>query len=223
MEIKALCSALIDLIFPPRCIFCDTVIPSGDRSCGHCEENIRRSGSVKYMNVPETGKTIRCTVPYFYSGAVRDAIIRFKFQNQKHIALFFAVEMLAGIKKNYCLAEFDLITSVPVSAERYQTRGYNQSELLSREIAAKSGLPYYELLEKITDNREQHKLSEKERKKNVLGVYRPLHAEMLAGKKILLVDDIVTTGATLCECAKTLLRNGAEDVSCAAIAEVPIE
>ncbi|HEX3038672.1 MAG TPA: ComF family protein [Caproiciproducens sp.] len=220
MGFKKAFGAFIDLIFPPRCVFCGAVVPGGLPVCKACEGHIPYARAIKYMNIPDTGKTIICTVPYSYSGQVRESIIRFKFQNQKQFASFFAEKVAEQIRIGYPDIRFDMVTCVPISAKRRKTRGYNQSELIAADAALRLGLPYRECLAKVSDNREQHKLSEKERRRNVRGVYRQLCAEETAGKRVLLIDDIVTTGATLCECASVLYRNGAEEVACAAIAQV---
>jgi competence protein ComFC len=222
MKVKNALSALMDLLFPPRCIFCREVIPSGAQICKKCGEEISHINAVKYMNVPEAGKAILCIVPYPYSGQVRQSIIRFKFQGQKQFASFYGEKIGELIQKSKLNLQFDVITSVPISAQRRKLRGYNQSELIARTVAGQIDLPYRDYLIKTTDNKEQHKLSEKERLKNVRGVYRSLHQEEFFGKRILLVDDIVTTGATLSECALVLLRGGAKEVSCAAVAQVVI-
>ena len=220
MRVKSVVSALLDLIFPPRCIFCRAVIPSGANICKKCEEEILHSNPIQYINVSAVGKTIRCIVPYSYSGKVRQSIIRFKFQNQKQFAVFYAEKITEEIQKKYFNEKFDAVTCVPISAQRRKMRGYNQSELIARAISKRTNFPYRDYLMKITDNKEQHKLSEKERQFNVCGVYRPLNEHEIIGKKILLIDDIVTTGATLCECASVLFRSGAREVDCAAIASV---
>jgi competence protein ComFC len=220
MGFKKAFSTFIDLIFPPRCVFCGAVVPSGLPVCKACEDHIPYVRAVKYMNISGMGKTITCTVPYSYNGMVRQSIIRFKFQNQKQFASFFAEKVAEQIRIGYPNIEFDMVTSVPISSKRRKLRGYNQSELIAADVALRLGLPYRESLRKIVDNKEQHKLSEKERRRNVRGVYQPLCKEETAGKKILLIDDIVTTGATLCECASVLYKNGAAEVACAAIAQV---
>lgn len=220
MKVKKMVSAVIDLIFPPHCIFCRSVIPSGEEICKKCDREIPQINAVQYMNLPEAGKTVSCAVPYSYDGQVRQAIIRFKFQDQKQFSGFFAEKIAVQIQRMYGNQKFDVVTSVPISAKRRKSRGYNQSELIARAVAGRLNLSYQDYLVKVKDNQEQHKLNEKERRKNVCGVYEPLHQKELTGKKILLIDDIVTTGATLCECALVLLQNGAQEVVCAAIAEV---
>lgn len=220
MRFKKALGTFIDLIFPPRCIFCGTVVSGGRPVCKTCEDQITHVRAVKYMNIPGLGKTITCTVPYSYSGQVRQSIIRFKFQNQKQFASFFAEKVAEQIQIGYPNIGFDMVTSVPISAQRLKIRGYNQSELIAADVALKLGLPYRESLQKIIDNKEQHKLNEKARHQNVRGVYQSVCKEETAGKKILLIDDIVTTGATLCECASVLYKNGAAEIACAAIAQV---
>ncbi len=105
---------------------------------------------------------------------------------------------------------------MPISSERKKSRGYNQSELVARGVSSFLGIPYSDCLVKIKDNPEQHFLSNSGRKSNVKGVYR-LSGTDIKDKKVLLIDDIVTTGSTISECAK-VLRSGGAEVYCAAVA-----
>lgn len=170
------------------------------------------------MNLSGSGKNIPCVVAYPYSGDVRRSMLRFKFGGERQNASFYA-ERLAEQLIRFCpKASFDAVVPVPISAERMKKRGYNQSGLIARHVAARLGIPCENSLEKTRDNPEQHRLKREERRKNVKGAYR-VSAVRAAGKSILLVDDIVTTGATLKECAEVLLSAGAKEVVCAAIAE----
>ena len=112
---------------------------------------------------------------------------------------------------------YDCIVPVPISAERLRARGYDQSLLLAEALADKTGLPCRSLLRKVRDNRTQHRLTAKERAENVRGAYA---CEDAAGLRVLLVDDIVTTGATARECAVQLYRTGAASVQCVCCALV---
>ena len=114
---------------------------------------------------------------------------------------------------------FDCLTWVPVSRLRKLRRGYDQVELLARAISAELELPAEALLIKHRDNRANSGLrTPEERRANVLGVYRAAAPDRIAGKRVLLLDDIVTTGATASECARVLLTAGAEEVIFAAVA-----
>jgi len=219
MSVK-LFSVLLDLIFPPKCVFCHGIALSGRKICEKCEQEILHTTAKKCIFIPDSGETILCIAPYLYSGKVRESIIRFKFYGQRDLAGFYAEDMAEQIRKCCPGTRFDAATPVPISAERYRSRGYNQSELLAKSVARCLRLPFCEYLVKIKDNREQHKLNEKERRGNVKGVYLPKAGGQLAGKSILLIDDIVTTGATLGECASVLFQSGAKQVTCAAAAHV---
>lgn len=213
---------LMDLLFPPHCIFCNQVVPAGLQICESCHKGIKQINSVKRINLPDCGKTISCAVPYSYQGKVRNSILQFKFYGKKQYASFYAEKMAAFIMESFSTLHIDIVSCVPISQKRQKSRGYNQSELLALELVKLLNLSYVPLLIKKTDNQEQHKLSMRERKKNVKGVYEVIDSNCINGKTVLLIDDIVTTGATLSECAKELFQANAKEVICSAIAEVMI-
>jgi ComF family protein len=210
----------MDFLFPPHCVFCDKIIPAGMQVCENCSQDIKQINSIKRINLPECGKNITCLVPYSYQDKVRESIIQFKFHGKKQYANYYASKIAEFVMESYNTLHIDLVTCVPISNERLKSRGYNQSERIALELVKRLNLPYEPLLIKKADNREQHKLSMRERKKNVKGVYQANHSDLISGKTILLIDDIVTTGATLAECAKELFQADAKEVICAAVAEV---
>ncbi len=217
MSLKKILLFCLELLFPPRCVFCGRVIAPGTKICRACAETITPVNTFRCMNLPGTGQNIPCGILYPYEGPIRDSIIRFKFYGEKENSDFYA-EQLAKLIQSHAPVP-DLVTAVPISSQRKKKRGYNQSELIARKTAETLGLPYAECLKKIHDNREQHLLPRSERIRNVRGVYRAVEEEA-KGKKILLIDDIITTGSTLCECCRELLRGGAKTVVCAAVAQV---
>ena len=115
--------------------------------------------------------------------------------------------------------EFDIVTYVPVSKKRKQERGYDQSYLLARETCRHWSVAPETLLQKTKDNVAQSSLSSREeRQKNVVGAYVAVNEDKIKGQRILLIDDILTTGATLREAARVLREAGAEKVICATLA-----
>ena len=106
--------------------------------------------------------------------------------------------------------ELDGVTWVPMSPQKLRRRGYNQSELLAKAVAKELGLPAWNLLEQVRETDTQHSLTRAQRADNVRGAYRAKSATL--GKRVLLVDDIVTTGATLRACAQGLYGAGAQKV-----------
>lgn len=221
MGLESVFSSVAALFFPPRCIFCGGVVSLSESVCEECRAKTPPAPAVRRIFVQSAGRIISCAVPFSYEGLVRQGILRFKFHGRKEAAGFFGAEIAREFPR--AASHFDWITAVPLSVQRLKKRGYNQSELVARAAARILGLPYLECLEKTRDNREQHRLTEKERKRNVRSVYRAGNPEEISGKRILLIDDIITTGATLSACASALFQAGAAEVSAAAIARVGTE
>lgn len=208
---------ILELIFPPRCMFCSVVVPIGDSVCSECAISIVPNPFVR--TILEYGEeNIDCISPFKYSGKVREAIWSFKFRGQKDHAKYFAKVISREILNIY--KNFDVVTSVPLSILRMRERGYNQSECLARLIAKSLGVKYEELLIKAKENFPQHTLTLSERFENVKGVYQVSNIRGVRNKNILLCDDVVTTGSTLKGCAKMLKLFGANSVTCCTIAYV---
>lgn len=210
---------VLDLLFPPKCPFCARVV---DRPgvCGRCESSLPLTEEAH--SLWELPGGLRCAAPLWYRGAAREGLLRFKFQGAAG-----AGDPLGGLIAQ-CAAErlsgeFDTVTWVPVSRRRLRQRGYDQAELLARGACRRWDTVPERLLEKIRDNPAQSALSEGAvRWENVRDVYRAAPPEAVRGHRVLLVDDICTTGATLSECAKVLAEAGAETVVCAAAARTPL-
>ena len=183
---------LLDLLYPPKCAFCRKLVTDGRMLCPDCE------------------RALPVLSPLYYTGDVRQSLHRYKFQGAAAYYRIYA-ELMAACAREHGLTA-DLVTWVPLSRKRLRSRGYDQARLLAEEVAGRLGLPCEQTLEKIRNNPAQSGTSgAEERQKNVLGVYRAVTS--FAGEHVLLVDDIVTTGATLSEAAKELLNAGAEQVS----------
>ena len=221
MDLKKLFAFAADLLFPPRCVFCGCVVSPGARICGKCAEEAVRTGEVRYMNLSADGENIKCAALYAYRGVVRKSIVDFKFTGRRECAGFYAQKLAEQIPESFPGVRFDAVVSVPISAERKRKRGYNQSELLAKELARLLCVPYLPLLQKEKDNLPQHSLPKGMRCENVRGVYTFCGKKQdVSGRPILLVDDIVTTGNTLHECSRLLKRAGVTNTVCAAVASV---
>ena len=146
---------------------------------------------------------------FLYQGIIRKMILDYKFNEQSYLYKTFVNFLLKN--KNFFekLEKYDTIIPVPISNKRLKARGYNQSLLLAREISRNTSLNLKlqeDCLFKIKDIIEQSKLNKEERAKNIQGVYELFNEESLYNKKILLVDDIFTTGSTVNECSKVLRK-----------------
>ena len=213
--LKKLLEALLDLLYPPRCMICQRFIePKEKPVCRACLDRLPEHEGAD----PQVKYAQRCVATFFYEKDLREAFLRFKFQNRDHYADQFGKWMCVTIRDKL-EGRYDCITWAPVSRARKRKRGYDQAALLCRALGARLGLEPVQTLRKIKDPPAQSTLAGAEqRRANVSGAYRAEQPERFAGKRVLIIDDIVTTGATLAECSRTLLQAGASDVVYAAFA-----
>ncbi len=211
----------VDLLFPPRCIFCENIVPPGRQICQECAKKVNHNAG-GLTSVQADGRKIPCAFLYPYKGIVRDSILQFKFHGKKTNACWYAEQLAKKIKMAFPDARFDIVTSVPLFKNRMRERGYNQSELIAMPLANFLHIPYAECLRRVEENRIQHFLGKKARAGNVRGAYLPFGL-MASGKCVLLIDDIITTGATLAECSSMLFLGGAKSVCCAVVAHSELD
>jgi len=153
----------------------------------------------------------RALSPYRYEGVLEQAIRLFKYRSKDALATPLADLMLAWADR---LPPMDLVMPVPLHPARLRTREFNQSLRLADRIAQRLGLPHsFEHLERIRATRPQTELDRKDRARNVRRAFAVQGAERLKGCRILLVDDVFTTGATVNDCARALKRAGADSVT----------
>ena len=208
-------SWFLDLLFPPKCPFCGKVLDTAG-VCPGCQGSLPWTEGDEGLREGPGG--LRCAAPLWYEDAAREGILRFKFQGASAAAEPLGA-LIAQCAAERFSGEFDAVTWVPVSRKRLRKRGYDQAELLARAACRLWETEPERLLEKSTDNPAQSGIQDAAaRRANVLGVYEIAGGASAAGKRILLIDDICTTGATLTECIRVLKDAGAENVVCAAAA-----
>ncbi|RLB07958.1 MAG: ComF family protein [Deltaproteobacteria bacterium] len=156
-----------------------------------------------------------------YEGALKEAIHRFKYLGEFPLLKVFA-DLMSTTFQALCLDHpVDLIVPVPLHVRRLRQRGFNQALLLAKELSKRTGIRYGQrVLRKVKDTPFQSTLKGTERRKNIKGAFHVNNTEEARGKSILLVDDVCTTGATVNECARTLLNGGAERVVALTLARV---
>lgn len=200
--------SLLDALFPMHCPYCNCIIEKKSSCCKKCRKNFPDNFFIKKLS------NTTVIAPCRYDGQFRRAVKMFKFNGRIDYGKSLAHEMYDAILKAYDTENIDFITSVPLSKSSLYKRGYNQSEILAKHIHKNLKTPYKPLLDKTKENMPQHSLNKEQRKENVKGVYSAATKYNLNGKTILLIDDIATTGYTLCECANTLYKAGAKKVVC---------
>lgn len=218
----SLLSSFLDLIFPHRCTFCDSV--STEPMCQKCVDSVNfispplcnicgipfRSDAVKSHTCGECLKKKRhfewARGVLVYNDATAKAIHRFKYGHDTTYS-----RPLGEIMADYPIEGFDLIVPVPLHIKRLRERGFNQSLLLANAIGKRQGAPVDPFVLKRTRWTEpQVNLTGMERKVNVKGAFE-VHGD-LREKRVLLIDDVYTTGATVSECSKVLKKSGAKEV-----------
>ena len=212
---RALIDRILNLLYPPRCVFCHNLMPEDVPVCEHCRRTL------PYTEGAGQSQTFAhisaCVSPLYYEGTVRDSLLRYKFHSLTGYAKIYGDFLTKCLDENGISC--DSITWVPLSKRRRRLRGYDQAQLLAAELAGRRGVPCEALLRKIRNNPAQSGSGgPAARKANVAGVYRAAAPEKIAGRRILLVDDIVTTGATPSECARMLKQAGAAEVLAVTVA-----
>lgn len=208
-------SWLLNLFFPPKCVLCRCLLAKEQTHfCPTCRQDA--------PTFPKSNFTISFvagwTGVWYYKDMVRKSLIRYKFSGQRNYVRAYGPTLAVKLRQEQ-MDNFDVLTFVPIAPLRWLVRGYDQVEILAEAVGAEMGIPAVRTLRKIRNTPPQSRLRDVYRRRaNVLGAYRVTDPELVRGKRVLLLDDIITTGATASECARTLLSAGAKEVICAAMA-----
>ena len=219
---------ILNIFFPPVCGICEKV--SENWICSKCfksiedkvkaniikissyskSENMKNKQEIKNeVNEINKDNIYISEIMYLfkYEGKIREMIINYKFNEKSYIYFTFVKILLKSKKILENIENYDTIIPVPISGKRFRKRGYNQSYLLAKEICKYANLNLEQnCLYKIKNNVEQSGLNGLDRQENIKGAYELRNMQILNDKKILLLDDVYTTGATVNECAKILSK-----------------
>lgn len=218
---------LLHIIYPPNCVFCTEALEADevdDMICEACKREIKVISAPVCENcgrkILVKGKCSSCNserrsfdsglAVYIYEGRVRESILRFK-RNKGYVYKEFFGRRMAELATDK-IKGADYICAVPNSKRKKREKGYNQAELLAKELSKELGSEYIDCLSRDIDTPEQSSLKQSERKGNVKGVFSFKGKISIKGKTLVLVDDILTTGSTANECARVLKKAGAREV-----------
>lgn len=206
---------LLDLLFPPKCPFCGRLLEKKTLLCPQCQRELPwlrgEEGAVRVELLTD------CVCALRYQDKVRKAIHGYKFNGRGGRSTSFGPLIAQAVRDRGMAA--DVVSWPSLSPKRLRQRGYDQAKLLAVEVGKFLELPVLRTLDKEERSAQSSLEGEAERRANLLGAYTAHEPEAFQGKRILLVDDVLTTGATLSECAGTLLRSGAKEVYGAALAK----
>lgn len=152
-----------------------------------------------------------------YEGTLRQLIHLFKYRRMKPLARTLSTYLASALPRDQ---NFDVVVPMPLHWRRKWRRGFNQAELLAQRIARSCGIPLENAVRRIRSTETQAGLSNAKRRDNVAGAFRMKNARAIEGRRVLLIDDVMTTGATASACALALKRGGAKSVTLLALARV---
>ncbi len=225
---KSILHGMVDAIYPRTCPFCDKILARGTDICGDCQNKLkyvvepRCKKCGKQLIKEEQEYCYDCTklrhlyregiATFAYDEMVSKSIYRFKYYNRRTYAGMYARAI--GVRYGEYIARWqpDVLVPVPIHRAKLQKRGYNQAELIAVELGKQLGIPVdSKILQRVRHTRAQKELNRSERKKNLENAFK-ISSYVVKYKKIVLVDDIYTTGSTIDECTKVLMAAGAQDV-----------
>lgn len=238
MSIGSFINTILDLVYPPSCIACHALLKEepGQTFCRPCSETLEpvvvpvcvicgspleseNCGAVPCVLCRSDSPAFQSAfAPLMYGGALATAIIRFKYHGASHLARALAGLMISCVEQRLSSRQWDIMVPVPLHITRLRRRGYNQAFLLARHLARKINLPVNpHLLMRIRDTPPQTGLTRRERRKN-MGEAFAVRDKSLQGLRVLLIDDVLTTGATADACAKEMLKAGVKWVEVVSLA-----
>lgn len=229
--IKDVIDKLKIAVFPKRCEMCGEIICFDEHLCEDCE-------ALPYIEAPVC---LKCgcskddcickkhkreveykavVAPFYYEGSVSRGILNMKMNEMPRLADAQGSAVAKIVKKYYELIDFDFVTFVPMLKSDISDRGFNQAELLAKAVSKECAIPIKDVLYKKRKTKMQKRQNAKERFANMYNAFDVKENENVSGAKILLIDDVKTTGATLTSASLILKAYGAECVYCAAVAIV---
>lgn len=210
-------NSALDYFFPPICGMCGEI--NENYICNNCYENIKKIKKC-VINEYNNRNFSKHLYNFRYEGIIRNKIIEYKFEDKGYLYKMFAKIILSDKKTCNFIKKYDVIIPVPISKKRKKKRGYNQSELVANELAQKLNQDIWtDIIIKKKDNKPQSELNKLERIKNVEDIYEINKPIEVKNKKVLLLDDIYTTGSTVNEIARKLKQNQTQEIGVITLAK----
>lgn len=206
---------ILELLFPSKCVLCCKLLSKQETDlCHSCRESVKLIPRQK-RKIPFVAQW---TAMWYYKEDVKSSIHRLKFFGARNYADIYG-RLLSMRILDIFPDGFDILTWAPISPARRQKRGFDQGQLIAKAVGKELGITPIRTLWKIRDTPPQSGFKDAAmRRANVLGAYQVFLPKRFAGKKILILDDVVTSGSTVSECARMLVTAGAKEVICAAVA-----
>lgn len=218
----------MDFVYPPHCLVCGNHLSKNQKDV--CEKCWNSLGMIPHPFCPncksffsdEKNRCLFCSTDSnllyvrslgIFDDFYRELIHKFKYKGKVSLGKRLSKKLGEEIRKDKRFSSFDFLIPVPLHPARKRERGYNQSEVMGEVISKDLNISFLKNgLKRIKNTKDQTKLNDEQRRKNVKDAFKISDSEIIKDKKIILVDDVITTGATLFECAKVLKNNGAKKI-----------
>ena len=211
---------ILEYIFLPTCGVCGKL--GEGYLCGKCEKELKKYEVIEESindNILSREQIDKMYI-FKYTELVRNLILQYKFNDKAYLYRTFCEFMVKNKKVFDFIKSYDIIIPVPIHKARMRERGYNQSELIAKELTKKLGLKVYtDVLIKIKNNKVQSTLSSKEREINTKNVYKLVNLEKIYNKRVLIFDDIYTTGATTNSCIEEVKKANVKKIGILTLAK----
>ncbi len=207
---------LLHVFYPNRCPVCSSVIGAMDRFCPECSGRL-----VPWKGSFSVTGADSFSAAFVYGDSIRPAVTLLKSGRLGNSAYALALSVADAIGDNGIAGSVDVIVPVPMLPDDVRKRGYNQAEIICRILGDRIGVPVAAAAEKFRVTLPQKELSKKEREINLMNAFRIPSPDLVKNKRVLLVDDVCTTGSTLAEITRVLRIAGAAQVHCACACKTP--
>lgn len=218
MQLSRIFHHILNCIYPPACALCDARVEEHGGVCNSCVPRLQRlEGDANFVHL-EKKWFAKARSVFAYDGKIKDAIHNFKYNERFDILKFLCIELGAQMKN---FDEIDFVVPVPMHGKKLGHRGFSPVALIVKKIAKMENVPMLlTAIQRVKDVPPQVGLPREERIKNVKGVFVVSEKceAAIAGKNILIIDDVITTGSTVNECARALIKSRAKSVSILSIA-----
>jgi ComF family protein len=230
MKLKPILSDFFALFFPNYCFGCSDGLVHGEEIlCTQCIAELPRLDYFQLTDNPITDRFVgRLSIKHGWallkfqkSGIVQNLLHELKYNNHPEVGVKLGKILANSLLQHSVGSDIDLIIPVPLHKNRLRVRGYNQSAMIAIGVSEVLGIPFDDTaMIRLSATKTQTKKSKVDRWENVSQVFQVAKSDVVSGKRIVLVDDVITTGATIEACAQKLLSAGAAEISVACLAEV---
>jgi competence protein ComFC len=222
--LRTLGEGFLSGIFPEKCSFCNSMPSRSTLDHGICPSCEQRIVYLRDPDISEIVADIKVAPHQIfcacrYGDVIKKAVVGMKYSGKGFLGKPLSWVTYKGVNRSLDFSKFDFICAVPSSRVKLRERGFNQAELLAQGLSSHCGVPYKkDVLRKSRDMTSQSLLNIEQRLKSVSGTFEFNPSCNISGKNIILLDDVLTTGATIIECAKILIEMGAAKVAAVVLA-----